>query len=353
MARKNNSAANNGHGKIGRQAMNHVQCTNNYAEADAYQAQSTTSGNANFYSNNFNQQRQYTATAGYYPQHNMDYNQYANQGYGAYGYPPGYAAQYAQPQQQQYQATPPAIRNPFAPPPPPASTYSAQNANFDPDYEQQIAQWQSAYAPADQQDRRGKGKDSRPEANANHTPVGQRGGAAAGASENGDAKSKQDDSKFTVVRKGGGEQWEDKSLLEWDPTKFRIMVGNLAGEVTDDSLAKAFAQYGVSKARVVRDKRTTKSKGFGFVEFEEGELGFKAAREMTGKYIGSHPVTIQRSKTDVRPQQKKDNNKHRGKNNNNKNKQGKNDKDPLKAHTGAGIEKKPANKPAPGLKLLG
>lgn len=296
----------------------------------------------------------------------MDYNQYANQGYGAYGYPPAYAAQYAQPQQQQYQATPPAIRNPFAPPPPPASTYAAQNANFDPDYEQQIAQWQSAYVPADQQDRGRKGgKDPRQEANANHTPVGQRGtgtgtGAGTGtgtgtaaAAESGDAKTKQDDDKFTVVRRGGGEQWEDKSLLEWDPTKFRIMVGNLAGEVTDDSLAKAFAQYGVSKARVVRDKRTTKSKGFGFVEFEEGELGFKAAREMTGKYIGSHPVTIQRSKTDVRPQVKKDNNKHRGKNNNNKNKQGKNDKDPLKAHTGAGIEKKPVNRPAPGLKLLG
>ncbi|EMC96073.1 hypothetical protein BAUCODRAFT_53791, partial [Baudoinia panamericana UAMH 10762] len=105
----------------------------------------------------------------------------------------------------------------------------------------------------------------------------------------------------TVIRKGGGEQWEDNTLLDWDPTHFRLMVGNLAGEVTDDSLAKAFASYGVSKARVVRDKRTTKSKGFGFVSFFDGEQGFRAAREMVGKYIGSHPVTIQRSKTDLRP----------------------------------------------------
>ncbi|KAF2206781.1 hypothetical protein CERZMDRAFT_115608 [Cercospora zeae-maydis SCOH1-5] len=287
----------------------------------------------------------------------MAYNPYG-QGYNAqyapYAASPGYGAQYAQ-QTQQYD-TPPQIRNPFAPPPTASSAYAAQNAGFDPDHEAQIAQWQAQYAPADQQLRGKKiGKDE-VSSNANLAPLGQRsavtGGAAAAAAEAG----KKEDT-YTVVRKGGGEQWEDQSLLQWDPNKFRIMVGNLAGEVTDDSLAKAFAAYGVSKARVVRDKRTTKSKGFGFVEFEEGELGFKAAREMVGKYIGSHPVTIQRSKTDVRPQTKKDNNKYKGKNarNNDKNndkKKKKNDNDPLKAHTGAGIEKKPSKTTA-GLKLLG
>ncbi|KAM3413869.1 hypothetical protein BST61_g10543 [Cercospora zeina] len=254
-------------------------------------------------------------------------------------------------QRSQYD-TPPQIRNPFAPPPTASSAYAAQNAGFDPDHEAQIAQWQAQYAPVDQQLRGKKIGKEEVSGNANLAPLGQR-GAATGAAA---AEADQKEDKYTVVRKGGGEQWEDQSLLQWDPNKFRIMVGNLAGEVTDDSLAKAFAAYGVSKARVVRDKRTTKSKGFGFVEFEEGELGFKAAREMVGKYIGSHPVTIQRSKTDVRPQTKKDNNKYKGKNarNNDKNKdkKKKNDNDPLKAHTGAGIEKKPSKTTA-GLKLLG
>jgi len=132
------------------------------------------------------------------------------------------------------------------------------------------------------------------------------------------------------------------------------MVGNLAGEVTDDSLAKAFAAYGVSKARVVRDKRTTKSKGYGFVAFTDHDQGFKAAREMTGKYIGSHPVTIQRSKTNVQPMVRKDQHKGKGRNNhrNDKNKD-KGEKDPLRASTHAGIEKKAASKAPPGLKLLG
>ena len=97
-------------------------------------------------------------------------------------------------------------------------------------------------------------------------------------------------------------------MLEWDPAHFRIFVGNLAGEVTDDSLLKAFSKFGsVQKARVVRDKRTTKSKGYGFVSFSDGDDYFRAAREMQGKYIGSHPVLIKRAMTEVKPSTVKDN----------------------------------------------
>jgi hypothetical protein len=106
----------------------------------------------------------------------------------------------------------------------------------------------------------------------------------------------------TVVRAGGGQQWTDSSLLEWDPAHFRLFVGNIAGEVTDDSLLKAFAKYtSIQKARVIRDKRTQKSKGYGFVSFSDGDDYFKAAREMQGKYIGSHPVLLRRATTEVRP----------------------------------------------------
>lgn len=269
-------------------------------------------------------------------------------------YPPGYDAYAQQPQQpQQYQPDAPQIRNPFAPPPAARSQYAGQNADHDPEYEAQVAQWQSAYAPQDQSDRgkKGAGKAGEKGENPNFTEIGVRQGPTQTKGESNDASTKveQGEKKKTVMRKGGGQSWEDDTLLEWDPTQFRIMVGNLAGEVTDDSLAKAFAQYGVSKARVVRDKRTTKSKGYGFVSFTDGELGFKAAREMVGKYIGSHPVTIQRSKTDLRPVMRKD--KDKGKHNKHKNEGGKNQNDPLKAHTGAHIEKKPVKNPA--YKLLG
>lgn len=282
--------------------------------------------------------------SGYTPNYNSQYGQNA--------YQQNYNNQYAQ---SQYQATPPSIRNPFAPPP---TVHSEQNANLEIDAEQQAAAWSSAYAPADQQERLRKGKGERFE-NANYAPLGQRGSAnvTPNAPETADATAVIDESKanMTVRRKGGGETWEDKTLLEWDPSQFRIMVGNLAGEVTDDSLAKAFAPYGVAKARVVREKRTTKSKGYGFVSFTDGEQGFKAAREMVGKYIGSHPVTIQRSKTNLAPVAVKDKNKHNHKNKNrnkfNSDNKQIDTKDPLKANTGAGIEKKPAVKSH--LKLLG
>lgn len=117
----------------------------------------------------------------------------------------------------------------------------------------------------------------------------------------------------TVQRSGGGTTWTDNTLLEWDPAHFRIFVGNLAGEVTDESLLKAFSPYpSVQKARVIRDKRTTKSKGYGFVSFADGDDYFRAAREQNGKYVGSHPIVVKKAVNEVRPTAQKQNN-HKGK----------------------------------------
>ena len=46
-----------------------------------------------------------------------------------------------------------------------------------------------------------------------------------------------------------------------------LYVGNLSGEVTDEDLHEAFLEYGeVTSAKVIRDKYSSLSKGFGFVE---------------------------------------------------------------------------------------
>lgn len=51
-------------------------------------------------------------------------------------------------------------------------------------------------------------------------------------------------------------------MLEWDENDFRIFVGDMGNEVNDDVLTKAFAKYSsVLKCRIVRDKRSNKSKG--------------------------------------------------------------------------------------------
>ncbi|KAJ9652378.1 hypothetical protein H2198_008347 [Neophaeococcomyces mojaviensis] len=196
-------------------------------------------------------------------------------------------------------ATTPQIRNPFVPAPPTSSTPNPFG-NYDPEYEAQLQQWQSAYTSRDEKPGFGVAKSAAPTVKTDSS-----------------TQSAEQEAQKTVQRSGGGSTWTDPSLLEWDPAHFRIFVGNLAGEVTDDSLLKAFAKYpSVQKARVIRDKRTTKSKGYGFVSFANGDEYFQAAKDMQGKYIGSHPVLIKRAMTEVRPTVVQD---RKGKNNKNKN----------------------------------
>ena len=50
--------------------------------------------------------------------------------------------------------------------------------------------------------------------------------------------------------------------MEWDPNDYRIFVGDLGNEVTDDILYKAFSHYGsIKKAKMVKNKITGKNKG--------------------------------------------------------------------------------------------
>lgn len=220
----------------------------------------------------------------------------------------GYPGGYSHPAQPSYNAAPttgtPHIVNPF--PLPQQQSYQHPSRRGDPRYpdldpelQAQIAQQQSIYDPAARQQQQGV-PSTATASKANPTI-----GPAAGDSEYpaapvvGAAKPKN---APTVIRQGGGQTWTDGTLLEWDPSHFRLFVGNLAGEVTDDSLLKAFSKYpSVQKARVIRDKRTTKSKGYGFVAFSDGDEYFRAAREMNGKYIGSHPVLLKRSNTEIKP----------------------------------------------------
>lgn len=64
---------------------------------------------------------------------------------------------------------------------------------------------------------------------------------------------------------------------------FRIFVGDLGTEVTDAMLQQAFSRFGsLTKARVIRDKHSGRSKGYGFVGFKEPQDFLVAIREMNG-----------------------------------------------------------------------
>ncbi|KAK3107056.1 hypothetical protein FSP39_006010, partial [Pinctada imbricata] len=67
---------------------------------------------------------------------------------------------------------------------------------------------------------------------------------------------------------------------------FRIFCGDLGNEVTDEVLARAFSRYPTFlKAKVVRDKRTNKTKGYGFVSFRDPNDFVQAMRDMNALTI--------------------------------------------------------------------
>ncbi|GAA5924793.1 uncharacterized protein JCM15063_005734 [Sporobolomyces koalae] len=108
--------------------------------------------------------------------------------------------------------------------------------------------------------------------------------------------------RTTVLRKGGGEVWEDQSLLEWDPKHFRLFIGDLDPAISDDAFTAAFggARFpSFVKSKVIRDKYTNKGKGFGFVSYSDPEDFLKAWKEMNGKYVGTRPVTIKKATAGV------------------------------------------------------
>lgn len=102
--------------------------------------------------------------------------------------------------------------------------------------------------------------------------------------------------KRIVKRMAAGEVWTDNTLNEWPENDFRIFVGDLAPDATEAELSDAFGRYkSFNMARVVRDKRSGKCRGYGFVSFATGEDMVSALREMNGKYVGSRPVKLKKS----------------------------------------------------------
>lgn len=97
------------------------------------------------------------------------------------------------------------------------------------------------------------------------------------------------------VRTAAGKVWVDQSLATWPDNDFRLFVGNISPEVSDEQLYQHFSEYpSLHRTRIVRDPKGA-SKGYGFVSLLAPLECAKALRAMDQSWLGDRPVKVKRS----------------------------------------------------------
>jgi RNA recognition motif-containing protein len=72
-----------------------------------------------------------------------------------------------------------------------------------------------------------------------------------------------------------------------------IYVGNLSNDVTDETIKQAFESFGeVTSARVIKDKYTGQSRGFGFVEMSVQSQAQTAIKSLNGKELLGKQISV-------------------------------------------------------------
>ena len=73
----------------------------------------------------------------------------------------------------------------------------------------------------------------------------------------------------------------------------KLYVGNLPFTTTDEELRETFERYGtVTSARVITDRETGRSRGFGFVEMDEPAQADEAMRGLDNSDLGGRPLRV-------------------------------------------------------------
>lgn len=77
----------------------------------------------------------------------------------------------------------------------------------------------------------------------------------------------------------------------------KLFIGSLPWSVTDEDLQTAFAAHGnVLSAKVVTDKETRRSRGFGFVEFETEAEASAAIQALNGAELKGRSIIVSEAK---------------------------------------------------------
>ena len=79
----------------------------------------------------------------------------------------------------------------------------------------------------------------------------------------------------------------------------KIYVGNLAPDVTEETLSALFDQYGESFTRVLRDHESGESRGFGFVEMTEDSEARAAVQSLHGVELNGRELVVTEAPRDL------------------------------------------------------
>lgn len=73
----------------------------------------------------------------------------------------------------------------------------------------------------------------------------------------------------------------------------KLYVGNLAYSIRDEDLQQSFSQFGtVTSAKVMMDRDTGRSKGFGFVEMSSAQEASAAIQALNGQSVEGRPLVV-------------------------------------------------------------
>ena len=79
-----------------------------------------------------------------------------------------------------------------------------------------------------------------------------------------------------------------------------LYISNLSYNISDEDLRQLFADYGeITSAKVIMDRETGRSRGFGFVELKDDEMGRKAIEELNQATYDEKVINV----TEARPRE--------------------------------------------------
>lgn len=88
-----------------------------------------------------------------------------------------------------------------------------------------------------------------------------------------------------------------------------LYVSNIAFKLREDELRQAFEPYGeIISSKIIMDRETGRSRGFGFVEFSSNEAGMAAIEALNGMDLGGKEISV----SEARPREERPRNNFGG-----------------------------------------